>query len=144
MMIPGVTRPEQARILAALVRVTGLSAEAITAAFVDADRGRAAVLDPHRAARQEAYRATNGETHGRPAPRPSGIDIAAQIAHSHDLSPTAAGILVGAAVGLRLALEARLSRSRAPRRTARRPPAGRSAPAVNLDALTRWRRKARR
>jgi hypothetical protein len=111
MIVPGLTRTSQAHVLDVLARTTRLSEQAVTAAFMDADRGRAALLDPLKAIRQAAYRATaQGAKHAGALLLPTGQRVVAEFATTHSLSTEVAGILVGAAIGLRLGLEARLSR----------------------------------
>lgn len=114
MIVPSITRGEQARILDVLMRTTHLSEQAVTAAFIDADRGRLIVLDPLKAIRQDAYRAS---AHGlkeaeRMRTSTTGQQVAATLASTHRLSPEVGGMILGAAIGLRLGLEVRLTRTR--------------------------------
>lgn len=118
MIVPGLTKASRARVLDVLVRVTQLSEQAVTAAFMDADRGRVAILDPMRAIRKAAYRAA---AHGTKGATPTtevttGPQAVAAIATAHGVPIDVAGIILGAAFGLRLGLEVRLSRGPHPKR----------------------------
>ena len=113
MLIPNLTLHQHAAVLAALTRVTGLDEEsALTAAFMDADKGRAALLDPLRAIRQASYRATaNGNReHAARVAETTGRRVVLDLAAEHHLPVDIAGIILGAAIGLRLG-RARVRRS---------------------------------
>jgi hypothetical protein len=113
MIVPGLTKTSHAHLLAVLTRVTQLSPEAVTAAFMDADCGRLAILDPLRSIRKEAYLASAyGSKTTERMHELTGAGLAATIASEYRLSIPVAAIIVGAAVGLRLGLEARLNRQR--------------------------------
>lgn len=141
-LIPGLTRGQQARVLVALTAVTGLGDQVLMAAFVDADRGRVSILDPMPAIRRESYRAQSyGARRGAPIPTPTGRSVALDIAAGHKLPVDVAGIILGAACGLRLGLAVK-SRQRTTTRPKLAVKVAKFAkPDTDLDVAKRWARE---